>query len=256
MTDGSVVFDRAAGYYDQTRDLPADTAAAQTALLLQQLARRTAPVLEIGVGTGRIAIPLADAGLAVFGVDLSAPMLARLAAKRPGFAAARASATRLPLRDNSVGAVIACHVLHLIPDWRQVIDEVLRVLQPGGLLLVTRGRRDGSAGELQRRLRAAAGAEHARAAGLDNLGDLDELMAGLGAPVTMLPPVPNSASRTAAEFLDLIGDGIFSWTWPLPEERRRQAVAEVREWFTETRGDPAQVRLRASPIQWRRYQLP
>ena len=65
-----------------------------------------------------------------FGMDLSAPMLEKLAAKRSAVAAARASATRLPLRDNSVGAVIACHVLHLIPDWRQAIDEVLRVLQP------------------------------------------------------------------------------------------------------------------------------
>ena len=255
MSDGSVVFDRAAGYYDQTRDLPADTAAAQNELLVQQLSGLTAPVLEIGVGTGRIAIPLADAGLEVFGVDLSAPMLARLAAKRSGFAAARASAARLPLRDNSVGAVIACHVLHLIPDWRQVIDEVLRVLQPGGLLLATRGRRDGSAGELQQRLRAAAGAENSRAVGLDNLADLDELMAGLGAPVTMLPPVPNSATRTAAEFLDLIGDGIFSWTWSVPEDRRRQAVAEIRAWFAETRGDPAQVWLQASPIQWRAYRV-
>jgi SAM-dependent methyltransferase len=256
MSDGSVVFDRAAGYYDQTRNLPADTAAAQTALLREQLAGLTAPVLEIGVGTGRIAVPIADAGLQVLGVDLSAQMLARLAAKQSPVAAARASATRLPLADDCAGAVIACHVLHLIPDWRQVIAEVERVLQPGGLLLATRGRRDGSAGELQRRLRAAAGVQDAGAVGLDNLDGLDELMRERGATVTWLPPVFNSASRTAAEFLDLIENGTFSWTWPIPEDRRRHAVAEVRSWLSDTRGDPAQVVLTASPIQWRSYRLP
>lgn len=44
------------------------------------------PVLELGVGTGRLAIPLAATGLAVHGVDSSAAMLQQLAAK-PGSAA-------------------------------------------------------------------------------------------------------------------------------------------------------------------------
>jgi SAM-dependent methyltransferase len=42
------------------------------------------PVLELGIGTGRLALPLADAGLEVHGVDASAPMLAQLEAKRGG----------------------------------------------------------------------------------------------------------------------------------------------------------------------------
>jgi len=42
------------------------------------------PVLELGVGTGRLAIPLAEAGLEVSGVDVSPAMLARLRAKPGG----------------------------------------------------------------------------------------------------------------------------------------------------------------------------
>lgn len=42
------------------------------------------PVLELGVGTGRLALPLADRRLEVHGVDASARMLARLAAKPGG----------------------------------------------------------------------------------------------------------------------------------------------------------------------------
>jgi SAM-dependent methyltransferase len=42
------------------------------------------PVLELGVGTGRLAIPLAARGLAVTGVDIAAAMLEQLAAKPGG----------------------------------------------------------------------------------------------------------------------------------------------------------------------------
>jgi SAM-dependent methyltransferase len=42
------------------------------------------PVLELGVGTGRLAIPVAEAGLDVSGVDVSPAMLARLRAKPGG----------------------------------------------------------------------------------------------------------------------------------------------------------------------------
>jgi len=45
--------------------------------LYENLARRTdLPVLELGVGTGRVAIPLAEAGLSVVGIDSSEAMLA------------------------------------------------------------------------------------------------------------------------------------------------------------------------------------
>ena len=42
------------------------------------------PVLELGIGTGRLALPLAAAGVAVSGVDASPAMVARLAAKPGG----------------------------------------------------------------------------------------------------------------------------------------------------------------------------
>ena len=48
----------------------------------EQLARRCeGPILELGVGTGRVAIPLASAGFEVWGIDLSEAMLARARAK-------------------------------------------------------------------------------------------------------------------------------------------------------------------------------
>jgi len=54
------------------------------------------PVLELGVGTGRLALPLADRGLPVVGVDASASMLDRLATKQ---GATRVAVVRADMAD-------------------------------------------------------------------------------------------------------------------------------------------------------------
>ena len=67
-------------YDDWYGDITDTAACVET---LQRLALG-GPVLELGVGTGRLAIPSAGAGLGVTGVDLSAAMLQRMAAKPGG----------------------------------------------------------------------------------------------------------------------------------------------------------------------------
>ncbi len=71
-----------AALYDEVHDLADDTAAA-VAALTDRLADG-ARVLELGAGTGRLAIPLAAAGLQVVGLDASERMLQRLQAKPGG----------------------------------------------------------------------------------------------------------------------------------------------------------------------------
>lgn len=57
------------------------TDVADTCAALEALALAGHPVLELGVGTGRLAVPLAERGVEVHGVDASPAMLARLAAR-------------------------------------------------------------------------------------------------------------------------------------------------------------------------------
>ena len=73
--------DAFADVYDDWYHDVSDVAA--TVDMLAELAAPFArlPVLELGVGTGRLAIPLAARGIDVVGLDASAAMLARLAAK-------------------------------------------------------------------------------------------------------------------------------------------------------------------------------
>lgn len=72
-----------AAFYDAY--FPVDTRALETAAFLARCARESGanePVaLELGVGTGRVAIPLAGQGVKVFGVDLAPAMLEILRAK-------------------------------------------------------------------------------------------------------------------------------------------------------------------------------
>src|SRR3954464_3670700 len=151
---GSGSFRRAAGFYDSTRVLAPETAAAQTRLLVEALSGTAGPVLEVGIGTGRVALPLVAAGVPVVGVDLSPAMLARLRAKDPCVPVVVGDATRLPVADRSVGGAVLAHVLHLVADWRVVIAEVERVLRPGGVLLATRGAAPTGMGAEGRRSRA------------------------------------------------------------------------------------------------------
>lgn len=251
----SVVFDRAAGYYDQTRHLPEETAAAQTRLLAREVAGRD-PVLEVGVGTGRIAIPLAAAGVRVVGADLSVPMLRRLVDKAPGVVpAVAADATRLPFADRSFGGVVVAHLLHLVPDWERVLYELVRVLRPGGRLLINPGSYGGLSREIQDRVVAAAGRGRPYP-GLDPNADLDALLTPRGLRPRPLPELTNPQTRTAAQWLDRIASQQHSWTWLIDPATLQRAVAEVREWVRSTHGDPEQVVIASRLVRWRGFELP
>jgi ubiquinone/menaquinone biosynthesis C-methylase UbiE len=71
MTTQSVAFDRAAHFYDDTRGFPAGEDRAVAALISQAGGlTATSRILEIGIGTGRIALPLASHVGAIYGVDI------------------------------------------------------------------------------------------------------------------------------------------------------------------------------------------
>ncbi len=90
-------------------------------------------VLEIGCGAGCDLLQFARHGATAVGVDLT-PEHLRLARQRVGNAAlvCRAEATRLPFEDASFDYVYSHGVLHHLDRPRQMVDEIFRVLRPGG----------------------------------------------------------------------------------------------------------------------------
>ncbi|MEY2398981.1 MAG: hypothetical protein QOJ00_2155 [Actinomycetota bacterium] len=93
-----------------------------------------ARVLDVGCGEGqitRLALAQCDATLAV-GVDPTAAQLDAAARRDGGALYARSLAAPLPFASGSFDAVVACLVFEHIDDAQAAIDEVARVLAPGG----------------------------------------------------------------------------------------------------------------------------
>jgi ubiquinone/menaquinone biosynthesis C-methylase UbiE len=134
MTD-SVNFNRAADYYDATRGFPpgVDADAVLPFVEAGGLTPRSR-VIEIGVGTGRIALPLRAHVGQYAGIDISAAMMDKLRAKPGGdqIDLIEGDARQLPFAAGAFDAVIAVHVFHLIPNARAALDEVRRVTGRNG----------------------------------------------------------------------------------------------------------------------------
>ena len=97
-------------------------------------------LLEIGCGLGTDLLQFARGGAEVTGIDLT-PASIELVKKR--FAQARvrvkaqvADAERLPFSDNSFDVVYSFGVLHHTPNTQKAIEEVYRVLKPGGRIVI------------------------------------------------------------------------------------------------------------------------
>jgi ubiquinone/menaquinone biosynthesis C-methylase UbiE len=97
-------------------------------------------VADIGCGTGRHAIAMAEAGATVIAMDFSRGMLAKARAK-PGAAAVRFVhhdlTGGLPFRSRTFDRVICCLVLEHIVDLESVLGEMARICHPDGFVLLS-----------------------------------------------------------------------------------------------------------------------
>ena len=141
------LYDLAAGRYDTIKQFDPDT---ESAFVTWPLRRRlkgwAAPlVLDVATGTGRLPYFLLqepDFNGRVIGLDASAGMLAQAQTKLAPFgdraALVRQSALDLPFGEATFAAVTCLEALEFLPDTPGALREMVRVLQPGGVLLVTR----------------------------------------------------------------------------------------------------------------------
>lgn len=133
--------ERVAERFDERYAYQADPAVVDPMVdFLAELAGRGA-ALELGIGTGRIALPLAARGVRVHGIDLSEAMVARLRAK-PGaerigltigdFATATVEGTF------SVAYLVANTIMNLTTQDEQVacFENVAAHLEPGGCFVI------------------------------------------------------------------------------------------------------------------------
>lgn len=141
-----LLYDRSAREYDDIKEFDDE---ADDRHLGQPLAERLAGndkavVLDVGTGTARLPLSLfrhLDFKGRVIGLDASPAMLEAAQAKTIVFSESidlvRSDSRVLPVPAAACDAVTCIEALEFLPDIRQALREMMRVLRPGGTLVVT-----------------------------------------------------------------------------------------------------------------------
>lgn len=102
----------------------------QEKLVMNMISPDNASILDVGTGTGRLAIPLASRGAEVIGLDASEEMLRRAEEKAGGLsnlAFELGDARQLRFAAGSFDYVVSFRTLMHFDDWQTVISEMCRV---------------------------------------------------------------------------------------------------------------------------------
>jgi SAM-dependent methyltransferase len=186
-----------------------------------------AKAVDLGAGTGKFTALLAAKGPTVIAVEPVAAMRERLKEKLPNVEAIDATAQSLPFESSSVDVVTAAQAFHWFGT-EEVVQEIRRVLKPGGRLVLIWNVRDEEttwvAGltALMKPYedgapRFKSGAWRAAVEGAPGFGPLQERQF----PYRHTLPVERVVDRFAS----------ISFIGALPEDPKQQFVHSVREFL-------------------------
>ena len=206
--------------------------------LARQLRPPTAtgePLLEIGLGFGTVSQGLAEAGFDYHGLDIAAgpveivrERLRRLRVDDAEGRVVRGSALEIPHRDAAFGHLVTIGCLHHTGDLPRALDEVHRVLRPGGTAMVMLYNRH-SWRQLMLHARSVRDAE--------KRGAYDTNVAGEAAPETVYVTARQVHAELFARFTDvrierhnfdpLVLTGFRGLSLTIPRQRLLANVARV-----------------------------
>lgn len=219
-------FDQLAEHYDETRggEQRGDEYAEDVDA---QLPPGEGPILEIGVGTGVVALGLRRRGRAVIGLDLSAPMLA-CARSRLGSVLVRSDAMRMSIATASVAHGVSVWVVHSVAEPVQLFREAARVIRPAGRYVVCATQRpalDDRVGqiiaEMSERVDTCRGASRPRGVTVEEVLDWAAI-AGFAGNVHQVDRTWHSSPGEALT-------AIAYRTWPALRELDEAAIEEVTQ---------------------------
>jgi ubiquinone/menaquinone biosynthesis C-methylase UbiE len=125
---------------------PAERAAWDRILDLILPAAGPLEALDIGCGTGFLSLELASRGHRVTGVDFAPSMIAqgrkKAAERHAVIRYEEADAEQLPFAVHSFNIAVCRHLLWTLPNPERAIDEWIRVLRPGGRLVIVDSQAD------------------------------------------------------------------------------------------------------------------
>lgn len=110
---------------------------AVTAKLFLKYLKPEFNVLDVGAGTGRLTMLVADMGCSVTALDISAEML-HVIDKQKGkrtIETVKASGDILPFAEETFDAIVQMDFLIHFPNWLAMLSEQLRVCKPSGMVI-------------------------------------------------------------------------------------------------------------------------
>ncbi|MEI6045679.1 MAG: class I SAM-dependent methyltransferase [Chloroflexota bacterium] len=252
----TISFDRAVDFYDATRGFAEGVnEQIRDAIINYTGASKTSRFLELGIGTGRIAIPFIRAGYDYTGVDVSTAMMARLNQKLSqdeALASYRyhlqpADVTALPFSEGSFDLIITVAVLHLLEGWQKALQEAKRVLlKPGGTLVISDNIGQDFMSEGLSPLKLAQKkwseihaelenkAEYKRWEGWIPEEKIGAYLEELGATVQKVTLVKyTNPELSLRDAVTRITARNYSADWETPEEIHREASARLEKWLEE-----------------------
>jgi ubiquinone/menaquinone biosynthesis C-methylase UbiE len=265
----SISFDRVAHAYDSTRGYPPGIDQHIAKAIIDTVhATSETTFMEVGVGTGRIAFPLASLDHTYTGVDISENMVKQFRSKllqndwqeyqqawgslpdengasahpvsryrnRAKSASMRlvlSDMTTLPFRDASFDVMLAVHVFHLVDGWQQALLEALRVIRPGGVFLHCWDElvhvEAWPVGETWGKIVRELGGEVKRP-GTDERSEITTWLKDHALQPQEIPAVQWEITQTPRESLEQVTRRLWSSTWVVPDDIFAESIVRLEIW--------------------------
>jgi ubiquinone/menaquinone biosynthesis C-methylase UbiE len=181
-------------------------------------------VLEVGIGTGTVALGLRELGHHVVGVDLSPAMLGH-AVERLGCSVAVADGYQLPIAPASVDTAYIAWVLQLVPDATTFLAAMAGAVRRGGRVIVVPSHQDATLDDIETVMEGLH--ERLRPGNFDPPEVIRHATAAALTHVTTASTPEDIYDRSPNVEADRLEQRTYSWTWEVSDDRYRQLVAPV-----------------------------
>ena len=260
----SLSFDGMAELYDDFRVVEEKSMDAALDYIVQRYPpERYSHVFEPGIGNGRIAFPLVSKGYQVSGMDISGEMLAQLETRiiNKGLAGRisfqKGDVAKLPYPDKSFDLAIAVHLFWFVAEWKKAIDELVRVLKPGGpiILMNTGGGKEIPAVNDRYKEICSALGNPVQSVGVKDTQEVLDYLISLGMRIeTIEGRWKWDAKVSIAEAVEYIRKRQLSFTRSIPEEIHQKVCIDLKREFVKDPGDTTVVHNGISLYVASRYQ--
>lgn len=236
MNTRSTSFSPVAHIYDATRTVPRAQIEGAIARIESFHGGKT-PVrtLDLGCGTGQFAVCLAERGHRVIGIDLSEDMI-RGARGKGGTAIdfrvrdARDTGLETACIDLCVSSKLFLH----IENWQQAVDEILRIVRPGGCFAYINesGFFDNRVRRRFRRIAADKGFRN-RFPGPHNPDVIRDHLRARGCEYAHIPASELGWERRfkLSDAYEELRNRAFAEFWMIPDATYDEILADVAEWI-------------------------